>query len=45
MDDVTNIIDDFISVSKEVHPNLDASDGSIDLIYKRNSFEDLWEAI
>ena len=45
MDDVTKIIDDFISVSKEVHPNLDAPDGSIALSYKRNSFEDLWEAI
>lgn len=45
MDDVTKIIDDFISVSKEVHPNLDAPDGSITSIYKRNSFENLWEAI
>lgn len=45
MDDVTQIIDDFIRVSKEVHPDLDAPDGSITSIYKRNSFEDLWEAI
>lgn len=45
MNDVTQIIDDFISVSKEVHPNLDASNGSIALSYKRNSFEDLWKAI
>lgn len=45
MDDVTQIIDDFISVSKEVHPDLDAPDGSITSIYKRNSFENLWEAI
>lgn len=45
MDDVTQIIDDFIRVSKEVHPDLDAPNGSITAIYKRNSFEDLWEAI
>lgn len=45
MDNVTQIIDDFIRVSKEVHPDLDAPDGSITAIYKRNSFEDLWEAI
>lgn len=45
MDDVTQIIDDFIRVSKEVHPDLDAPDGSITSIYKRNSFEDLWEAV
>lgn len=45
MDDATKIIDDFIRVSKEVHPDLDAPDGSITAIYKRNSFEDLWEAI
>ena len=34
IDNGTKIIDDFISVSKEVHPNLDAPDGSISLIYK-----------
>lgn len=45
MDDVTQIIDDFIRVSKEVHPDLDVPDGSITSIYKRNSFENLWEAI
>ena len=45
MDDVTQIIDDFICVSKEVHPDLDAPDGYITSIYKRNSFENLWEAI
>lgn len=45
MDNVTKIIDDFIRASKEVHPDLDALDGSITSIYKRNSFEDLWEAI
>lgn len=44
MDNVTKIIDDFIRVSKEVRPDLDAPDGSITAIYKRNSFEDLWEA-
>ena len=45
MDDVTQIIDDFIRVSKEVHPDLDAPDGSITSIYKRDSFGNLWEAI
>ena len=45
MDDATKIIDDFISVSNEVHPDLDAPYGSIALSYKRNSFENLWEAI
>lgn len=45
MDNVTKIIDDFIRASKEVHPDLDAPYGSITAIYKRNSFEDLWEAI
>ncbi len=44
MDDVTQIIDDFICVSKEVHPDLDAPDGYITSIYKRNSFKNLWEA-
>lgn len=45
MDDVTQIIDDFRRVCKKVHPDLDAPDGSITSIYRRNSFEDLWEAI
>lgn len=45
MDDVTQIIDDFIRVSKVVHPDLDAPDGSITSIYKRDSFGNLWEAI
>lgn len=45
MDNETKIIDDFIRASKEVHPDLDAPYGSITAIYKRNSFEDLWEAI
>lgn len=45
MDDVTQIIDDFRRVCKKVQPDLNAPDGSITAIYKRNSFEDLWEAI
>lgn len=45
MDDVTQIIDDFRRVCKKVQPDLNAHDGSITAIYKRNSFEDLWEAI
>lgn len=45
MDDVTQIIDDFRRVCKKVQPDLNAHDGSITVIYKRNSFEDLWEAI
>ena len=45
MDDVTQIIDDFRMVCKKVQPDLTAHDGSITVIYKRNSFEDLWEAI
>lgn len=44
-DDVNKIIDDFIRVSKEVHPDLNAPDGSITSIYKRNSFWDLFDAI
>lgn len=45
MDDVTQIIDDFRRVCKKVQPDLNAKDGAIALSYKRNSFEDLWEAI
>lgn len=45
MDDVTQIIDDFRRVCKKVQPDLNAHDGSITAIYKRDSFEDLWEAI
>lgn len=45
MDDVTKIIDDFRRVCKKVQPDLNAPDGSITVIYKRNSFENLWEAI
>ena len=45
MDDVTQIIDDFRRVCKKVQPDLNAHDGSITAIYRRNSFEDLWEAI
>lgn len=45
MDDVTQIIDDFRRACKKVQPDLDAPDGYITSIYKRNSFEDLWEAI
>jgi hypothetical protein len=32
-------------VCKKVQPDLNVHDGSITAIYKRNSFEDLWEAI
>lgn len=34
----TKIIDDFRRVCKEVQPDLNAHDGSITIIYKRNSF-------
>jgi hypothetical protein len=45
MDDVTQIIDDFRRVCKKVQPDLNAHDGSITAIYKRNSFCDLFNAI
>ena len=45
MDDVTKIIDDFRRVCKKVQPDLNAHDGSITVIYKRNSFCDLFDAI
>lgn len=44
-DDGTKIIDDFRRVCKEVQPNLNAHDGSITVIYKRNSFCHLFDAI
>lgn len=45
MDDVTQIIDDFRRVCKKVQPDLNAHEGSIAVIYKRTSFEDLFDAI
>lgn len=44
-DDVTKIIDDLIRVCKDVQPDLNAPQGSITAIYKRNSFEDLFQTI
>ncbi len=41
----TRIIDDLIRVCKEVHPDLNASKGSITAIYKRTSFENLFKTI
>lgn len=45
MDDVTQIIDDFRRVCKKVQPDLNTHDGSITAIYKRTSFEDLFDTI
>lgn len=45
IDDGTRIINDLICVCEEVHPDLNAPKGSITALYKRTSFEDLWEAI
>lgn len=45
IDDGTKIIDDFRRVCKEVQPDLNAHDGSITIIYKRNSFCHLFNAI
>lgn len=45
IDDGTKIIDDFRRVCKEVQPDLNAHDGSITVIYKRNSFCHLFDAI
>lgn len=45
IDDGTKIIDDFRRVCKEVQPALNAHDGSITIIYKRNSFCHLFNAI
>ena len=45
MDDVTQIIDDFRRVCKKAQPDLNAYDGSITVIYKRNSFCHLFDAI
>lgn len=44
-DDGTRIIDDLIRVCKEVHPDLNATKGSITALYKRTSFEDLFATI
>lgn len=41
----TKIIDDLIRVCKEVQPDLNAPDGSITALYKRDSFEDLFKTI
>lgn len=45
IDGGTKIIDDFRRVCKEVQPDLNAHDGSITIIYKRNSFCHLFNAI
>ena len=45
IDDGTKIIDDFRRVCKEVQPDLNALDGSITIIYKRNSFCHMFDAI
>ena len=44
-DDVTKIIDDLIRVCKDVQPDLNAPDGSITAVYKRDSFCELFDAI
>lgn len=44
MDDVTQIIYDFIRACRKDPPHLDG-DGEIFSIYDRNSFEDLWGTI
>lgn len=44
-DDVTKIIDALIRVCKDVQPDLNAPDGSITAVYKRDSFWDLFDAI
>lgn len=44
-DDGTRIIDDLMRVCKEVHPDLNATKGSITAIYKRTSFENLFKTI
>mgnify|MGYP006324038479 FL=1 len=44
-DESTKIIDDLISVCKEVQPDLNAPDGSITALYKRTSFEHLFKTI
>lgn len=44
-DEGTKIIDDFRRVCKDVQPDLNAHDGSITAIYKRNSFCDLFDTI
>ena len=44
-DESTKIIDDLISVCKEVQPDLNAPYGSITALYKRTSFEHLFKTI
>lgn len=44
-DSGTRIMDDFLNVCKVVQPDLNASEGSITAIYKRDSFEDLYKTI
>ena len=43
-DESTEIIDDILEVCKVVHPDFDTH-GSISAVYKRNSFEDLFDTI
>lgn len=44
-DESTKIIDDLIRVCKEVQPDLNAPDGAITALYKRTSFEHLFQTI
>lgn len=44
-DESTKIIDDLIRVCKDIHPDLDAPEGAITGIYKRTSFEHLFQTI
>lgn len=43
-DESTEIIDDIMEVCKGVHPDFDTH-GSISVVYKRNSFEKLFDTI
>ena len=43
-DESTEIIDDIMEVCKVVHPDFDTH-GSISAVYKRNSFEKLFDTI
>lgn len=44
-DESTKIIDDLIRVCKDIQPDLDTPDGSITGVYKRASFEHLFQTI
>ena len=44
-DESIKIIDDLIRVCKEVQPDLNAPGGSITALYKRTSFEHLFQTI